>query len=164
MLQVFRTLPIARETFREDGLPASASAYARDTITLGWEDRFKARARRRSDGGVEFGTDLRRGAVLRGGDCFVIDEAMLVVAVIERREAVFVIEPATSTDWGRFAYYIGNSHQPVMITDEGILCPDLPGMEQVLTYHSIPFSRSVRAFTPLGQAGGAYAADHQHRP
>jgi urease accessory protein len=164
MLQVFKTLPVARETFRADGLPESARAYARETITLGWEDRLKARGRRKSDGGVEFGVALRRGTVLLEGDCLVIDEAMAVVSVIERREAVFVIEPATGADWGRFAYYIGNSHQPIMITAEAIICPDVPGVEQVLTYHRIPFSRSVRAFTPIGQAGELYVAGHQHRP
>jgi len=164
MLQVFKTLPVARETYREDGLPARARSYTRDTITLGWEDRLKARARRTSDGGVEFGTALQRGAVLREGDCFVLAEPLLVVTVLERLEAVFVIEPVTAADWGQFAYYIGNSHQPVMIADGSMICPDVPGMEQVLTYHRIPFSRSVRAFTPIGHAGAPYAAGHQHRP
>jgi urease accessory protein len=164
MLQVFKTLPVTRETFREDELPAGARSYRRDTITLGWEDRRKTRARRKSDGGVEFGTTLRRGTMLREGDCFMFDEAMLVVAVIERREAVFVVEPTTTADWGRFAYYIGNSHQPLMITDEAMICPDVPGMEQVLTYHAIPFSRSCRPFTPVSQAGGPSVAGHQHWP
>ncbi len=40
-----------------------------------------------------------------------------------------------------FAYHIGNSHQPVMIADDAIVCPDALGMEQVLTYHAIPFLR-----------------------
>jgi urease accessory protein UreE len=164
VLQVFKTLPVARETCRADGLPARAHAYVRDTITLGWEDRLKARGRRRSDGGLEFGTALSRGTVLVEGDCFVIDESARVVAVIERGEAVFVIVPATAAEWGRFAYCIGNSHQPIMIQNDAIICPDASGMEQVLTYHGIPFSRSVRPFTPLGPAGGPYAAGHQHQP
>jgi urease accessory protein len=164
MLQVFKTLPVAQETYREGGLPARSGSYTRDSITLAWEDRLKARARRKSDGGVEFGTALRRGTVLREGDCFVLDEALLVVTVLERLEAVFVIEPVRAADWGQFAYDIGNSHQPIMITDESIICPDVPGMERVLIYHSIPFSRSLRAFTPMGHAGTPYVAGHQHRP
>ncbi len=162
MLQVFKPLPTARETCRTDTLPERARAYARDTITLGWEERLKVRARRRSDGGVEFGAVLDRGTMLRGGDCFILDDPPLVVSVVEQREAVFVIEPRTSADWGRFAYQIGNSHQPMMLTDTAIVCPDVLGMEQVLAYHGIPFTRATRVFTPLGYASDLAA--HRHQP
>ena len=37
---------------------------------------------------------------------------------------------------------------------DAIVCPDVPGMEQVLTYHVIPFTREQRAFTPVSQAPG----------
>jgi len=68
----------------EDALPAAIHHYARDTITLGWEDRRHVRGQRRSDGGIVFGLSLPRGTVLRGGDCLVVDEAMTVVVVVER--------------------------------------------------------------------------------
>src|SRR5207245_9242473 len=57
---VFKTLPVADRIYRESELPESCAGYARDTITLGWEERQKAHGRRRSDGGVEFGTSLSR--------------------------------------------------------------------------------------------------------
>jgi urease accessory protein len=133
-----------------DSLPAGSRGYARDTITLGWEERLKARGRRRSDAGVEFGTALPRGSVLRAGDCLVIEQAALVVEVVEQEEPVFIVAPRSAAEWGLYGYCIGNSHQPLMLTADAIVCPDVPGMEQVLTYHGIPYVRGVRPFTPAG--------------
>ena len=157
MLQIFKPLPIVHEVHRLDTLPETALGRPRDTITLGWEERLKARGRRRSDGGVEFATTLPRATVLRDADCFVLPD--LLVRVVERREHVFVIEPRTPAEWGLFAYHIGNSHQPLMITEGGLICADAIGMEQVLEYHRIPFSRAERPFTPVGLNPG-----HQHAP
>lgn len=159
MLHVFKNLPIAAEVHASGALPERARGYERDTLTAGWEDRLRARGRRRSDAGVQFGTALPRGTVLRGGDCLILDELRLVVIVTELVEPVFVVRPRTPQEWALFAYHIGNSHQPVMLSNAGIVCPDVPGMEQVLAYHAIPFTRARRAFTPVGQA-----ATHQHSP
>ena len=117
----------------------------------------RARGRRRTDGGIEFGTALPRGTVLRDGDCLVLDQDRLVVVVVALDEPVFVIAPATPVEWGLFAYHIGNSHQPLMLTDEAIVCPDVPGVEQVLTYHGIPYVRGRRHFTPV-----THVSNHQH--
>jgi urease accessory protein len=157
MLQVFRHTAVAASVHREDSLPAPARSYARDTITLGWEDRLKARARRRSDGGHEFATALPRGTVLRAGDLLVVDDLALVVAVDERSEPVFVVRPRGEAEWGLFGYYIGNSHQPMMVDGTAIVCPDVPGMQQVLEHYRIPFERDERAFTPVSGM-----ADHRH--
>jgi len=159
MLHAFRSLPVVRTVHRTDALPAAAGEYAGDTITLGWEARLRARGRRRSDAGIEFGTALDRGTVLRAGDCFVLDPIATVVAVVERPEAVFVIEPATPSEWALFAYHIGNCHQPLMLTDRAIVCADLPGMKEALDYHRVPFSRSVQPFTPAVDI-----AAHTHQP
>ena len=86
------------------------------------------------------------------------------MSVTERLERVFVVELLTPLEWGLFAYCIGNSHQPVMLTAAAIVCPDVPGMEHVLTYYGIPFSRSTRAFTPVSLGGGLSVAEHQHTP
>ena len=159
MLQALRSLPIARMIYRAEALPGAARAYAADTITLGWEERLRARARRRSDGGVEFATAVARGTVLRAGDCFVLDPVSTVVTVVERPEAVFVIEPRTPSEWALFAYHIGNCHQPLMVTDEAIVCADLPGMREALEYHRIPFTRRTQPFTPVVDV-----AAHTHQP
>jgi urease accessory protein len=157
MLRVFKPLPVARQVHALDALPPHARDYAPDTVTLGWEERIKARALRRSDGGVEFGTTLPRGTVLHGGDVFVLDALATRIAVVELEEPVLVISPSTSGEWGRFSYHIGNSHQPMMVADDAIVCPDVAGMAQVLDYHRIPYTRSRRPFTPLGRV-----PDHRH--
>ena len=148
---------VVDRVYRESDLPDAARAYARDTVTLGWEDRTHGRGRRRTDGGVEFGTSLPRGTVLRAGDCLVLDADRLVVSVVERDEPVFVIEPRSPSEWGLFAYHIGNRHQPLMITDRALVCPDVPGVEQLLQQHHMPYVRATRPFTPAATVAG-----HQH--
>ena len=137
-------------------LPETARGFERDTVTLGWEDRTHVHGRRRSDGGVEFGTSLPRGSVLREGDCFVLDAERLVVVVVERAEPVFVVEPRSAPEWALFAYHIGNRHQPVMITERALVCPDAPGVEQLLSQHQMPYARGTMPFTP------AMVATHRH--
>ena len=148
---------IVERTYREHEVPERAHAYTRETITLGWEDRTHVHGRRRSDGGVEFGTSLPRGTVLHAGDCLVLDSERLVVSVIERAEPVFVVEPRSAPEWALFAYHIGNRHQPVMITERSLVCPDAPGVEQLLQQHDMPYVRSTLPFTPAATVAG-----HQH--
>lgn len=138
-------------------LDALAADYARDTMTLGWEERLKGRGRRRTDGGIEFGTTLARGTVLRAGDLLIVDALRLLVAVLERPEHVLVVVPTSPADWGLYAYHLGNGHQPVMFTDRELICLDTIGTAQILDQHGVPFIRDVRAFTPLGSL-----ADHRH--
>jgi len=110
-------MTIVEQVFKESELPGESRGWRRDTVTLGWQDRTHAHGRRRTDGGVEFGTALPRGTVLRGGDCLLLEPDRLIVFVVERAEPVFVIEPRSQPEWALFAYHIGNRHQPVMITD-----------------------------------------------
>lgn len=159
MLHAFKSLPVVREVHRGE-LPASAARFARDTITLGWEERVRVRGRRRSDGGITFGTALARGTVLRGGDWLLLEALATTVAVVELEEPVFIIRPRTAAEWAEFGYHIGNSHQPVMITGTEIVCAVLPGMTAVLEYHGIPFERALRPFTPLGLD----RIGHRHQP
>ena len=141
---------------RKDVLPPTASGYALETITLGWDDRLRVHGRRRSDSGIAFGLFLPRGTILRGGDCLVLDELKTVVVVIERPEPVFMIAPATPQEWGLYAYHIGNRHHPLMVTETGIVCTDVAGLEQLLEHERIPFVRTALPFTPAT----AVANDH----
>jgi urease accessory protein len=147
-------LIIVEHIHREEALPAMARGYARDTMTLGWDDRLRVHGRRRSDEGIAFGLFLPRGTMLRGGDCLVLDEAKTVVVVIERPEPAFLIEPRTPQEWGLYAYHIGNRHQPLMITETGIVCPDVAGVEQLLEQQRIPFVRTTLPFTPTTSVAG----------
>ncbi len=159
MTHLFKPLPVAHGIHASAALPDRTREYSRDTVTLGWEERMKARGRRRSDAGFEFGTALPRGTVIGDGDAFVFDDHQTIVLVAAREEPVFVVQPRTTAEWGLYAYYIGNSHQPLMVAADGLVCPDVPGMEHVLAYHRIVYSRAMRAFTPVGQI-----PHHQHRP
>lgn len=149
MPTIFNRLPVVTALHRDGELPAPARAAARDTITLGWEERLRTRGRRFSDSGVAFGTALPRGTMLRAGDCFLLDDPPLVVVVVEMPEPVFVIAPRDAREWGLFAYQIGNRHQPLMIADGALVCPDVPGMERLLKSCGIPYSRATMAFTPV---------------
>jgi urease accessory protein len=146
---------IVERIYRDHDLPEAAASYARDTVTLGWEDRTHVHGRRRTDGGVEFGTSLPRGTVLRAGQLLVLDAERIVVSIVERPEPVFVVEPRCAREWGLFAYHIGNRHQPLMITDRALVCPDVAGVEQVLRQHQMPYVRATLPFTPA-------ATGHQH--
>ena len=150
-------MTVVERVFTETGLPESSRGFARDTVTLGWEDRTHVHGRRRTDGGIEFGTSLPRGTVLRGGDVLVLDAERLVVSIVERPEPVFVVEPRTTAEWGLFAYHIGNRHQPLMVTERALVCPDVPGVEQVLQQHRMPYARATMPFTPAATVAG-----HQH--
>jgi urease accessory protein UreE len=150
-------LTVVDRIWQAGELPGAARDFAPDTVTLGWEDRTHAHGRRRTDGGVDFGTSLPRGSVLRAGDLLVLDEERLVVAVVERPEAVFVIEPGAAPEWALFAYHIGNRHQPVMITERGLVCPDVPGVEALLQQQHMPYVRALLPFTPAATVAG-----HQH--
>jgi urease accessory protein len=150
-------MTVVERVFKESELPVASRAFGRDTVTLGWEDRTHAHGRRRTDRGVEFGTSLPRGSVLRDGDWLVLEEERLVVAIIERAEPVFVIEPRSAPEWALFAYHIGNRHQPVMITERSLVCPDVAGVEPLLQQHHMPYVRATLPFTPA-----ATVASHQH--
>jgi urease accessory protein len=145
---------VVDRVYRESELPEGARGYARDTVTLGWEERAHVHGRRRTDGGVEFGTALPRGTVLRGGDCVVIDECRLIGCIIERPEPVFVVEPRSPEEWALFAYHIGNRHQPLMITATSLVCPEVPGVEPLLRQHHMPYARGTMPFTPAATVAG----------
>ena len=147
-------MTVIERVFKQGELPDATRAFARDTVTLGWEDRTHVHGRRRTDGGVEFGTALPRGTVLRAGDCLALEGERVVVAVVERDEPVFVIEPRTAPEWALFAYHIGNRHQPLMITDRALVCPDVPGVEPLLLQHQMPYTRSTLPFTPATTTAG----------
>ena len=109
--------------------------------------------------GLEFGTALPRGTVLRDGDCFVLDDAG------DRRHRRRAPEAGVRDRAGHVRpsgrcsrYHIGNSHQPLMLTDEAIVCagPAGHGAGARLPRASRSPAR-IRPFTPVAD-GAAHTA------
>ena len=136
MLQVVQVAAGRCATVRRADAAARCgrARYARDTITLGWEDRLKSarpppvgrRRRVRHDAAARHRAARRRLLrPRRAGD--------VVVAWSSAPEPVFVIEPR---DAGRVgAVRVSHRQQPSAADarpDDAIVCPDVPGMEQVL--------------------------------
>src|SRR5262249_11374641 len=92
---LLKSLPVADAVYREHTLPHDSRSYQRDTITLGWEHRLKARARRKTDNGTDFATALPRGTVLRQDDLLILPALRLVVRIVEDLEPVLIVRPET---------------------------------------------------------------------
>jgi urease accessory protein len=152
---------IVDRVYRDEEPGAAAAGFEEETLTLGWEERQKGHARRRTDGGLEFGLSLPPGVTLREGDRLVLEALQRVVRVREAEEDVFVIRPATPQEWAWDAYHIGNRHQPLMIAGDELICPRVPGMEQLLAQLRIPCVAARRPFTP---AIARVGHDHDHGP
>jgi urease accessory protein UreE len=95
--------------------------------------------------------------MLRDGDALVLESVPLIVTVHASPEPVFVLSPQTTDEWALWSYHMGNAHQPLMIDSDRLVLPDVAGVEQMLTYHAIPYVRDVRPFTPVSQAMSDHA-------
>src|SRR4051812_37837239 len=87
-------------------LDAEYNNYRHDSITLAWEERRQGHGRRTSDSGIEFAISLPDGVVLKGGDCFLLENEKTVVAVKEAVQPVYVIRPKTPQEWAYYAYHV----------------------------------------------------------
>ena len=128
-------------------LGAAYTAYARDTITLTWEDRRRGHGRRRSDGGIAFAISLPAGTVLKSDDCFVLPAEKTIVVVHEAKEPVYVMRPKTPQDWALFAYHVGNRHQPVMIGENELIFLESPAVRSLLDQLRAEYTVDTRPFT-----------------
>ena len=151
---------ITDRIYRAGELPAAAADYHADTMTLGGEDRQKRQGNRVSDQGVEFGVALASGTMLKDGDCLVLDDLRRVVTVRAAAEPVFVIVPSTPQQWASYAYQIGNRHQPLMIAERELVCPQVMGVEQLLHQMAVPYEAASRAFTPVLGVVGHHHGEH----
>src|SRR5262245_33825081 len=113
-------------------LPDGQRDFRRDAITLTWEERRQGHGKRKSDSGIEFAISLPAGAILKDGDCLVLNPERTVVVVQEAKERVYVIQPKTPHDWAYYAYHVGNRHQPVMIGESELIFPETPAVRSLL--------------------------------
>jgi urease accessory protein UreE len=131
-------------------LPALSSEYAsykRDTITLSWDERRQGHGRRRSDSGIEFAVSLPAGTVLKGGDCFVLDQERAIITVEEAIQPVYIIRPKTAQEWAYYAYQVGNRHQSVMIGKTELIFLQSPAVRNLLDQLHVEYTADARPFT-----------------
>lgn len=121
--------------------------YRRDSLTLTWDQRRQGHGRRTSDGGLEFAMSLPAGAVLKAGDCLILDAERTVVEINEAAEPVYVVRPKTSQDWAYYAYHIGNRHQEVMIGETELIFLQNPAVRSLLEQLHARFETGKRPFT-----------------
>jgi urease accessory protein UreE len=121
--------------------------YKRDALTLTFEDRRQGHGKRRSDGGVEFAISLPTGAILKGGDCMVLEAEQTIVKVQEAPEAVYIVRPGTPQQWAFYAYHVGNRHQQVMIGETELVFLQNPAVRSVLEQLHVHFETDTRPFT-----------------
>ena len=154
---LFRSLPMAESVLDLERLPAGVVEHPRDTVVLGWTERTSPRGRWTTEGGVEFAASLPRGTVLSEGHALTIDRPPLLILVRAKPEPVLVARPESTAQAVLWAYQLGNAHLPLMLEAELLICPDDRGVEEVFAFHTIPFTRDTRPFTPLSQGPGHHS-------
>src|SRR5204863_9640696 len=111
------------------------------------EERRQGHGRRTSDSGIEFAISLPDGVVLKGGDCFLLENEKTVVAVKEAVQSVYVIRPKTPQEWAYYAYHVGNRHQSVMIGESELIFLENPAVRSLLDQLHVHYTTDSRPFT-----------------
>ena len=140
-------------------LGAGDARSARESLTLAFELRRRARLRARLDSGREVGLLLERGLSLKHGDRLATRDGELVVEVRARPELLSTVESADRELLTRAAYHLGNRHVPLQI-EPGRLSYQhdhvLDGLMHELGLHA----RVVEG--PFEPEPGGYAGGHRH--
>jgi len=132
---------------------------ARDTVTLGYDDRHRRRLRLTSDAGEPFLLDLPHTSVLEDGDGIALSDGTWL-AVRAAPEALLEITAATPELLMRLAWHIGNRHLPAQIETHRILMRDDHVVAAMLEGLG---ARLRRIEAPFAPERGAYDTDsHRH--
>ena len=121
----------------------------RDTVSLGWEERRWTRRRLTTTGGREVALALPTGSVLEPGAIIAV-EADWYLVVESRPEPLLAIYPQSHEEAVRLAFDVGNRHFTLAVEDDGLLVPDDPAMEQLVSRLGIRWERRQAHYSPLG--------------
>lgn len=121
----------------------------RDTVSLGWEERRWNRRRLTTTGGREVALALPTGSVLEPGAIIAV-EADWYLVVESRPEPLLAIYPQSHEEAVRLAFDVGNRHFTLAVEDDGLLVPDDPAMEQLVSRLGIRWERRQAHYSPLG--------------
>jgi len=137
------------------------SSARRDSITLGFDDRFRRRIRLSGDGGLDFLLDLPDAVVLHHGDGLQLEDGG-IVEVRAAAEALVEITAADASALSRLAWHLGNRHLPaeigagrILIRDDHVILDMLKGLGATVRHVQAPFN-------PEGGAYGQHNHDTHH--
>ena len=130
-----------------------------DRLILPFDRRQKSSLRVRLESGEEAGLFLKRGTILRGGDCVRASDAR-IVRVVAADEPVMRVTAETPIQLMRAAYHLGNRHVPLQIGEGWLrLEQDHVLMEMLLGLGGIKVENENAPFEP---EAGAYGGGHRH--
>lgn len=132
---------------------------ARESLTLPFELRRRARLRTRLDSGGEVGLLLERGLSLRHGDRLATRDGVLVVEVRARPELLSSVATSDPHLLTRAAYHLGNRHVPLQI-EPGVLSYQHDHvLDDLMGELGLEVKVVERPFEP---EPGGYAGGHRH--
>lgn len=126
-------------------------------MTLPYELRQRSRFKATLDDGREVGVFLPRGGILRGGDCL-LGEDGLVVLVQAAAEAVTTAYAGDAKSLAEAVYHLGNRHVPLQIGDQWLRYGHDHVLDELVVSLGLRVNREQAPFEPLA---GAYAG-HSH--
>jgi len=136
---------------RSDAQPA-------DTVTLGYEDRFRRRVAMTSDGGLDFLLDLAVATELTDGDLLVLEDGR-VIRVVAAAEDLMEASSPDPRHMIRTAWHVGNRHLPCQVLPDRLVLRWDHVISEMLTGLGCTVTRRRGPFTP---EGGAYGLGRTH--
>ncbi len=140
-------MTVVEQITQASDIASAYDSYARDTLTLKWEERRQGHGRRQSDAGREFAISLPTGTVLKEGDCLILEPDRTIIRIQEALEPVYIVRPKTPQDWAYYAYHVGNRHQPVMIGKTELFFLQNPAVRSLLEQLHAHFETGECSFT-----------------
>lgn len=132
---------------KSDG-PLDLSGLERDTVTLDWGERRKARQKVTSASGVELALALPTGSILEEGEIIHRNGTSYVV-VEAAKEDVLYLYPEHAEDYALIAYEIGNRHLPLSISGSWLATPFEPHLEDHFRRQGIRCECRQAPFEPI---------------
>ena len=159
------TLPRATQVLRAGGW---VERTARDTVLLGFDDRFRRRKRYEGQKGLAFLLDLEEATVLRDGDGLLLADTGGVILVRAAPEPLVEVTAETPEKLVRLAWHLGNRHLPteiqadrLLIRDDHVIVAMLQGLGAALRRIDAPFNPEGGAYGEHNRSPGHHH-DHHH--
>ena len=146
-----------RLTLIHQALPDQPSATRVIPVRATRHDLAKTRWRTAAEDGTDFGFDLHHP--LQDGDVIHVQDGKAYV-MAQEPEPVLVVDPgADRTQWARAGWTLGNLHQPVEVTAQGLRLADEPAARQRIAQLGLSFRAEQAVFHPPRAAAHAH---HSH--